>query len=69
MVSLVKNNELRELSQEDLLKKIDETEKELFNLRFNAATGNLEKTSRIKELRKLIARIKTILTERESENK
>ena len=58
---------LRELSNEEIMKKIEEYKEELFNLRFNAATGNLEKPSRIKELRKLVARMKTILRERELE--
>jgi large subunit ribosomal protein L29 len=65
----MKNNELRELSKEDLLLKLSESKEELFNLRFSQATGSLEKPSKIKELRKLVARIKTILRERElSEN-
>ena len=54
-----------ELTNEEILKKIDEYKEELFNLRFSQATGNLEKPSRIKELRKLVARMKTILRERE----
>ncbi len=61
----MKNNEIRELSSEELLKKIEEYKEELFNLRFSQATGNLEKPSRIRELRKLVARMKTILRERE----
>ena len=64
----MKNKELRELSSEDLLKKIEESKEELFNLRFSQATGNLEKPARIRELRKLVARIKTILRERELES-
>ena len=60
----MKNSEIRELTNEEILKKIDEY-KEEFNLRFSQATGNLEKPSRIKELRKLVARMKTILRERE----
>lgn len=64
----MKNNELRELSTEELTKKVAEYKEELFNLRFSQATGNLEKTSRIKELRKLVARIKTIIRERELNN-
>ena len=64
----MKNNELRELSTEELNKKIAEYKEELFNLRFNQATGNLEKPSRIKELRKLVARMKTIIRERELNN-
>ena len=59
------NKELRELSNEELLSKIEESKEELFNLRFQQATGSLEKTSRITELRKLVARMKTILRERE----
>ncbi len=59
------NEELRKLSSADLLKKIEESKEELFNLRFNQAKGNLEKPSRIRELRTLVARAKTILRERE----
>ena len=59
------NEELRKLSSADLLKKIEESKAELFNLRFNQAKGNLEKPSRIRELRTLVARAKTISRERE----
>jgi large subunit ribosomal protein L29 len=59
------NKEIRELSNEEILSKIEESKEELFNLRFQQATGSLEKTSRITELRKLVARMKTILRERE----
>lgn len=65
MVKLVKNKEIRELNTEEITKKITEYKEELFNLRLSQATGNLEKPSRIKELRKLVARMKTILRERE----
>ena len=65
----MKAKELRELTTEELLKKEDELKAELYNLRFANATGNLEKPSKIKEDRKTIARIKQIITERESENK
>ena len=61
----MKNNELRELSNEELIQKIEESKEELFNLRFSQASGSLEKPSRIRELRKLVARMKTILRERE----
>ncbi len=57
--------EIRKLTNEEILKKIDEFGEELFNLRFSQATGNLEKPSRIRELRKLVARMKTVLKERE----
>ena len=68
MVKTLKNNELRNLSTEELNKRIAEYKEELFNLRFSQATGNLEKPSRIKELRKLVARMKTIIRERELNN-
>ena len=61
----MKVKEIRELSTEDINNKLKETKQELFNLRFQQATGNLEKPSRIRELRKLVARMKTILRERE----
>ena len=64
----MKNNDLRNLSTEELNKKVSEYKEELFNLRFSQATGNLEKPSRIRELRKLVARIKTIIRERELNN-
>ena len=63
------NKEIRDLSNEELLSKIEEAKQELFNLRFQQATGSLEKPSRITELRKLVARMKTILRERELSNK
>lgn len=61
----MKVNEIKDLTTEDIIKKEEEIKEELFNLRFQQATGNLEKPSRIKELRKTIARLKTILRERE----
>ena len=64
----MKINELRELSDEELKNKISECKAELFNLRFSQATGSLEQPSRIKELRKAVARMKTILRERELGN-
>lgn len=57
--------EIRKLSNEELNSKIEESQKEIFNLRFSQATGSLEKPSRINELRKLVARMKTVLKERE----
>ncbi|MCI7241762.1 MAG: 50S ribosomal protein L29 [Bacilli bacterium] len=61
----MKNSEIRKLTTEEINKKIDESKEELFNLRMKQATGTLENPSRIKELRKLVARLKTILRERE----
>ena len=56
--------EIREKSNEELLKTIDEYKEELFDLRFKRATGQIENPMRIRELRKSIARIKTVLIER-----
>ena len=57
--------EIRNLSTEEIMKKIESNKEELFNLRFSQATDNLEKPSRIRELRKEVARMKTIIRERE----
>lgn len=61
----MKNSEIRKLTTEEIVKKIDECKEELFNLRFKQATGSLENSGRIKELRKTVARLKTILKEHE----
>ena len=61
----MKVKEIRELSTEEINKKLVETKEELFNLRFQQATGNLEKPSRIRDLRHDVARLKTVLRERE----
>lgn len=63
------NQEIRKLSNEEIIAKIDESKEELFNLKFSQATGNLGKPSRINELRKQVARMKTILRERELSEK
>ncbi len=63
----MKVNEIRELSTEEIIAKIKECKEELFNLRFQQATGNLEKPSRIRDLRHTVARMKTVLKERELE--
>ena len=61
----MKVNKLRDLSTNELLKKVDDLKEELFNLRFQQATGQLENTARLRQVRKNIARIKTILSEKE----
>ena len=63
----MKVKEIRELSTEEINKKLVETKEELFNLRFQQATGNLDKPSKIKDLRHTVARLKTVLRERELE--
>ena len=62
---MTKMEEFRKLSTEELEKKIKENKEELFNLRFQQATGNLEKPVRLRELRKEVAKMKTIIRERE----
>ncbi len=61
----MKVNEIRELTNEEINSKLVEIKQELFNLRFQQATGNLEKPSRIRDLRHTVARLKTVLKERE----
>ena len=56
-------NELRGKSVEELNQELVAAKKELFNLRFQNATNQLDNTSRIKEVRKNIARIQTMITE------
>lgn len=56
--------DIRTKSNADLEKEIDSLKEELFNLRFQKATGQLENPLKIKEVRKTIARIKTVITER-----
>ena len=57
--------ELRELEQDELVGKLLEAKQELFNLRFQAATGQLENHGRLRAVKKDIARIYTVLRERE----
>lgn len=60
---------IRELTSRELEAKIKELKEELFNLRFQLATGQLENTARISQVRKSIARMKTVIRERELANK
>ncbi len=61
----MKINKIREMSSEELVKELDELKKELFKLRFSLATNGLDNPLKIKEVKKDIAKIKTILRERE----
>ena len=61
-------DEIRALADDEIRAKIDETREEIMNFRFQQSTGELLDTSRIKVNRRLIARLETILTEREHEN-
>ena len=65
MVKLVKNKEIRQLSSADLEKRVVELKTELFNLRFQLATGQLDNPQSIRLVKKDVARIKTIIRERE----
>jgi large subunit ribosomal protein L29 len=60
----MKARELRELTNEELYQKYNDFKTELFNLRFQSAVGQLTNTSRIHQVKKDIARIKTIINER-----
>ena len=61
----MKPNELKDLSVEELEARLVETREELFNLRFQNATGQLDNYKRLGILRRDVARLKTILRERE----
>ena len=60
----MKVKDFRELNDGELDEKLQELKEELFNLRFQAATGQLENVMRIKEVRRGIARVKTVQRER-----
>ena len=61
---MMKNNKLKDMSSPELEKELSALKSELFKLRFSLATNGLENPNRIGEVRKNIARINTILTER-----
>ena len=63
----MKANEIRKMSSEDINNKVNELKNELFNLRFRLATGQLDNPSTIKNVKREIARVKTIIRERELE--
>ncbi len=65
MVRPMRADELRNLTEAELEQKAREFKEELFNLRFQHATAQLDNPMRIKEVKRIIARIKTILRERE----
>jgi large subunit ribosomal protein L29 len=65
---LTRPSELRELSDEDLEHRLAERRQELFNLRFQSVTGALENSARLKLTKREIARILTVVHEREAQN-
>lgn len=64
----MKVTELRELSHQELNQKLSECKEELFNLRFQLAINQLDNPKKISDVKKTIARIKTIIHERELED-
>jgi len=60
---MMKAKEIREMTAEEINAKIADLKEELFNLKFQAALGNIEKPARMNEIKRTIARMKTILTE------
>ena len=65
MATGVSPGELRELTEEELIERVRESKEELFNLRFQMATGQLSNNRRLRLVRHEIARVYTILRERE----
>ena len=61
----MKAKEVHELSNDELTRKVDDLKDELFKLRFQLATGQLENPIRIRDVKRSIARVKTVLRERE----
>ena len=64
----MKAAEVRELDIDELQRRVAETRRELFNLRFQHATGQLENTGQLKEVRRNIARLLTVLNQKQREN-
>jgi len=61
----MKANEIKELTTAEIEENVKTNKEELFNLRFQLATGQLENTARIKQVKKTIARLKTVERQRE----
>ncbi|APX71181.1 50S ribosomal protein L29 [Companilactobacillus allii] len=64
----MKASEIKELTAAQLQDKVNEYKEELFNLRFQQATGQLENTARLKAVRKNIARLRTVQSQKNNEN-
>jgi large subunit ribosomal protein L29 len=63
----MKAHEIRVMTSDELVQQLDDTYEELFNLRFQFSTGQLENFNRLTEVKRDIARLKTIMRERELE--
>lgn len=66
---MMKAKEIRELSVEEINKKIADLKEELFNLRFQAALGTAENPAKMNQIKRTIARMKTVLTEKQNASK
>jgi large subunit ribosomal protein L29 len=66
VVKSVRTKEIRDLSAEELDAQLKNSKQELFNLRFQLVTGQLDNPMRIRDVKRTIARIKTIMRERET---
>jgi large subunit ribosomal protein L29 len=64
---MTRASELRNLGDSDIVRRLAEAKEELFNLRFQLVTGQLDSSARLQEVRKDIARLNTILRQREIE--
>jgi large subunit ribosomal protein L29 len=62
---VAKNDDLKEMPVSELTERLENTREELFNMRFQLATGQLDNYRRVRWLRRDIARVKTVLRERE----
>ncbi len=65
----MKTNDIRKMTVEQINAKIADLKEELFNLKFQAALGNIEKPARMNEIKRTIARMKTIITEKQNASK
>ena len=63
---MIKSSELRDMTDDELEHRLSESRQELFNLRFQSVTGALENSARLKLAKREIARIPTVVTEREA---
>ena len=64
----MKAREIKDLSMEEMLRKLDDLKEELFNLRFQHETGQLENPQKMKQTKRDIARVKTIIKQSELNN-
>ena len=64
----MKASEIKDLSMEEMLRKLDDLKEELFNLRFQHTTGQLENSQKMKQTKRDIARVKTIIKQSELNN-